>query len=247
MYSSQFTDIPRASFDAIVKEGFLTEVLLAMAVDPLDAADIGDAIVAHSRSPMSIIIDTGNEGEPPYKAPISPRDFWEMGHGFYERMKVAISEWCDVTPNATDGAAERIALWNRNFAVYTVAVLASESFRDDPMPSVVSRGLGAVLRLAQGRGGWQEVQQATEEAWNFTQNQKYGSWERAMASAVASIGDAAIRQSDVAPQAIRDAVRSIARANAYNYGYRFEGALEELRDPLSRACLAIPPVPGVLR
>lgn len=84
-----YTEIPQRSFDAIVKAGLLSELLLAFVTDPLNAEDIADCIVEREETRIYVNLNKRKIAAPilisdivglPIEAPLT-------------RAEITISQW----------------------------------------------------------------------------------------------------------------------------------------------------------
>lgn len=86
-----YTEVPQRSYDAIVKEGWLSELLLALITDPLEAEDLARNLV-RDPAKQSIAIRQHGGDYAVYPAPVSPRDFADLGANAIASWKITISQ-----------------------------------------------------------------------------------------------------------------------------------------------------------
>jgi hypothetical protein len=240
MSRNQFTEISKASVSEIVKKGLLTEVLLALIVNPSNAVDIDAAIVARNES--FIEIDAGGGPESRYRAPIYPSDFASNGAKAFEMMKTTVSQWCRATRLDPSFALMSITYWDIRFGVWCASEIARTELENFGTRTIATHAINAVQRFLVGEAQYTTVSEYAEAAWdeNAAAGLHGDDWTARVTAAAANIADAAIRGRDVAPEAVRAALSGIAKSHAYEADYGYEAALKRLLKPMSEACLTVP-------
>lgn len=105
---SHYTEVEARSYDAIVKNGWLSEVLLAMAVDPLEAEDVAD-VIARNDAMKTMMID-GSQ-----RALLSLSD--GLGASFLDRAKITASQWASQQSDGRSVMAQ-LAEWDQKVGVW---------------------------------------------------------------------------------------------------------------------------------
>lgn len=114
-----FTEIPLRSFEAMAFEGHLSEVLLALIVDPLEAEDVSRAIW----DVQEVRIELNEDGRI-VEAPIRLEDFLDLGSKMFEQMKITIAQWTMAHGDAED-ALRSIAALDRRLAIWCASDVAA--------------------------------------------------------------------------------------------------------------------------
>lgn len=122
-----FTEIDARSYDAVVRNGWISEVLLAMLVDPLEADDMANSILRRKESSIELYVN-GRV----FDAPISLEDFHDLPskHAF-EKLKITMSQWV-MTNDRADNAVRMITMWNIRFGVWCACAAAREALQFIP-------------------------------------------------------------------------------------------------------------------
>lgn len=107
-----YTEIPLRSFEAFEFEGHLSEALLALIVDPLEAEDVSRAIREVYPTRIELAIN-GKIAD----APIALADFLNLPskHAF-EQLKITLSQWA-MTKSSSD-AIVGLARWDRRLGAW---------------------------------------------------------------------------------------------------------------------------------
>lgn len=105
---SYYTEVEARSYDAIVKNGWLSEVLLAMVVDPLEAADVADVIIRNDAA-KTMMID-GSQ-----RALLSLS--YGLGASFLDRVKITASQWVSQQSDGRSVMAQ-LAGWDQKLGVW---------------------------------------------------------------------------------------------------------------------------------
>jgi len=132
-----FTEIPQRSFDAIVKNGYLSEVLVALLVDPLEADDVAESIYRKTETAIRLSANYHI-----FSATIELADFQGLpSKDAFEKLKITISQWV-MTTNRADDALRVLAMWDRRFGVWCACQVARDALRF--VPSGEQRQLRAI-------------------------------------------------------------------------------------------------------
>lgn len=116
---SIYTEIDARSYDAIVKNGYLSEVLLALLVDPLEAEDVADSVTTRDMGKISISVNGLVSS-----APISPADFQALpSKDGFEKMKITLSQWAAVAADARESLLP-MATWDVRFGIWCACQVA---------------------------------------------------------------------------------------------------------------------------
>jgi hypothetical protein len=122
-----FTEIDARSYAAIVKNGWLSEVILALLVDPLEAEDVADSI--RGRSETAIKLEVNGRI---FVAPITLKEFQNLPSRYaFEKLKITLSQWVMTTKRA-DIAVKTLTIWDRRFGVWCVCAIVREALRFVP-------------------------------------------------------------------------------------------------------------------
>jgi hypothetical protein len=240
---SYYTEIPQRSFDAIVKNGYLIEVLVALLVDPLEAEDVSDSI--ESRTSTAIKLEVNDRV---FSAPIELADFQNLpSKDAFEKLKITLSQWAMTTDGANDALRE-LTMWDRRFGVWCACAVAREALRF--VPKGEERPLLAIETTEAwvlGRAALEDVRRAANDAYaaDAAYVSVYAYAYASAASAAANAAFAAVRAVGHETYATTAAFAA-ARAAAYN-AYISAAARPTEADELLRltwvaanACLTFP-------
>jgi hypothetical protein len=226
-----FTEIPLRSFEAMAFEGHLSEVLLALIVDPHEAEDVSRMI----RDIYSTRIELDFDGKIT-SAPITLSDFQDLPskHAF-EQLKITLAQWVMTTERA-DSAVGALASWDRRFGVWCACAAARDALRfvpeDEERPL---RAIEAAEAWVRGMATRAQVSAAREAA-------RAAARAAYAAFAAARAADAAYYAADRASAAAAaDAARAAyaAAADAAADAARV-AELVRLREVVANACLTFP-------
>jgi len=124
---SYYTEIPERSYAAIVKNGYLSEVLVALLVDPLEAEDVAESIKSRTGTTIKLEVN-----ERVFSAPIELADFQGLpSKDAFEKLKITLSQWAMTTGRADD-ALRVLTMWDRRFGVWCACQVAREALRFVP-------------------------------------------------------------------------------------------------------------------
>lgn len=115
-----YTEVPLRSFEAMAFEGNLSEVLLALIVDPNEAEDVSLTI----QNVYDTKIELDFEGKI-ISAPITLEDFQNLpSKNAFEQLKITLSQWA-MTKSSTDAIIE-IARWDRRLGAWCACACSRE-------------------------------------------------------------------------------------------------------------------------
>jgi|JI10StandDraft_1071094.scaffolds.fasta_scaffold01000_27 hypothetical protein len=160
---SIYTEIDTRSYNAIVKYGWISELLLALLVDPLEAEDVGESLKRWNHTEILI---TGG------RAPTSRSDFIDLhSRSAFEKMKITLAQWSASMTNSEE--ALRILFdWDFRFAAWCGCAVARDSLKfvpkEDRRPidaiesaeSWVRGDLGAKTMLSASKSAFRSSQEA---------------------------------------------------------------------------------------
>lgn len=159
------TKVPSRSFDIIYKNGWLSEALLALIVDPLAAEDI-ERTLERVRERITIVPDF--EDNLPYDAPIRLADFKDLGSKWVQVMLETMAQWVMYQQGSASAAIGSIYLIDRRIAAWCACSVAREALR--VMPPEDDRPLRAIIAVEKmvgsrrNNGVAQMYSEASEEA-----------------------------------------------------------------------------------
>jgi len=125
---SYYTEVEARSYDAIVNNGWLSEVLLAMVVDPLEAEDVADVIVRNDAA-KTMMID-GSQ-----RALLSLSD--GLGASLIDRAKITAWQWASCACHLPVGMLARLPK-DRPQARETIRKTLSWVFGQDTAATVLA-------------------------------------------------------------------------------------------------------------
>jgi hypothetical protein len=154
---SQYTEIPLRSFEAMTFEGNLSEVLLALIVDPLEAVDVARTILDIYPTEIELSLN-GNVVD----ASIALSDFVNLPskHAF-EQLKITLAQWVMTTKQADD-ALKTLTEWDGRFGVWCACAVAREAIRSIPKDEL--RPLRAIKAAEAWVSGKSSVRRARNAA-----------------------------------------------------------------------------------
>jgi hypothetical protein len=256
-----FTEIPLRSFEAMAFDGKLSEILLALIVDPHEANDVSRAIL--DIYPTRIDLVSNEDGRSIVDAPVRIEDFMDLGLKSFDAMKITVAQWVMTTDGASD-ALRVLTVWDRRFGVWCACAVAREALHyvlaEDQRPL---RAIEAAEAWAIGKATIETVTTADAAARSAANYAKaalgasvYNIAAADAAAQAAAIADAAVaaaaaaadpayEAADVAKKAAR--VASIAarrdadrREDFENWNTAFYAELFRLREVIANACLSFP-------
>jgi hypothetical protein len=119
-----FTEIPLRSFEAMAFEGNLSEVLLALIVDPHEAEDVAKSI----QEIQSTRIELDFDGEL-ISSPIALADFQNLpSKNGFEKLKITLAQWVMTTKSAFF-PLKTLSEWDQRFAVWCACAVSREAIR----------------------------------------------------------------------------------------------------------------------
>jgi hypothetical protein len=240
---SYYTEIPLRSFDAIVKNGYLSEVLMALLVDPLEAEDVADSV--KSRTMTAIYLEVNGHT---VSAPIGLADFQNLpSKDAFEKLKITLSQWVMTTKRAS-GALRELTMWDRRFGVWCACQVAREALRfiprSEPRPLRAIKTAEAWVRGTATEDQADTAAQGAEAYAEIAENE-YGDYLVFEASSAASSASYTVVGYDFAG----DAAAGSASAFAYSaqasdpdvdWDEVREAELIRLREVVAAACLTFP-------
>ena len=157
-----FTEIDARSYAAIVKKGYLSEVLLALLVDPLEAEDVAESI--DTRRFSSILLQANGRV---VSAPIRLEDFQSLpSKDAFEKLKITLYQRVMKSGRA-ESALSQITEWSQRIGVWCACAVAREALRY--VPEGDQRPLRAIEMAelwAVGKATINEVKAASYDAYN---------------------------------------------------------------------------------
>lgn len=239
---SYYTEIPQRSFEAIVKNDYLSEVLVALLVDPLEAEDIAESI--KDRIDAAITLDLNGRA---FSAPIGLADFQNLpSKDAFEKLKITLSQWVMTTERA-NGTLRVLSTWDQRFGAWCSCAVARVGIRF--VPKGDRRALLAIETTevaVRGKSTDIYVTDAAMAAYDASSSARtlaaaaaYASASYAAASFVASVGtsvaDNAASLAANAAVRVADAVASVSGRDDLRVA-----ELIRLREVVANACLTFP-------
>jgi len=245
---SYYTEIPLRSFDAIVKKGYLSEVLMALLVDPLEAEDVADSIYRKTETAIKLEVS-----DRVFSAPIGLTDFQNLpSKDAFEKLRITLSQWVMRTDGANDALRE-LTMWDLRFGAWCACAVAREALRC--VPKGEQRPLRAIETAeawVAGRAGPDDVRRAAAAAAAADAAAAAAAAAYAAAAAAAAAyaaayaaADAAFATSLAANDAVYAASASASAANdavyaSLKWSRIREAELIRLREVVANACLTFP-------
>jgi hypothetical protein len=239
-----FTEIDSKSYAAIVKNGYLSEVLLALLVDPLEAADMADSIQRIQATRIELAFDGKI-----IDAPITLKDFHSLpSKDAFEKLKITLSQWVKTTDVASE-ALRVLSIWDRRFCVWSACAVARESLRY--VPAEEQRPLRAIeaaeawvigrATIETVRDAYAAADDAAEDAVvDYNNAAIYAAADYAAAADAATSAAAAANAAAYVDTFDTETV-AYAAANAYaSWGANRYAELIRLREVVANACLTFP-------
>ncbi len=241
-----YTEVHRRSFDAIVKNGWLSEILMALIADPDNSMDLADVLRRNGKD-QSLSIDLQRRGERPHPAPISVSEFADRGTWAVDRWRITLAQWAMSFKEARP-ALHSLTLYDRRLGVWCACQVAREALRYTPDVGNSARvSIETTEAWVMGQATIAQVKSATDDA-------VYAGWSAGIDSADAS---AAYISDDAAYAATVDDDLSAANiashtADAANTAWRTANAnnaevdadsgaeLIRLREVVANACMTFP-------
>lgn len=124
-----YTEVPRRSFEAIVKNGWLSEILLALITDHLEAEDLAERLERKDGEQLWVL--PAANGERRYLAPISVGDFRELNIEAKTSWRVTMSQWAMHFEEATS-AIRSLTAYDYSLGVWCACQVAREGLRFVP-------------------------------------------------------------------------------------------------------------------
>lgn len=242
-----YTEIPLQSFDAMSFEGHLSEVLLALIVDPHEAKDVARTIQEIHETWIYFVSD-GKVVD----APIALADFQNLPskHAF-EQLKITLAQWVMTTKQA-DVALQTLSEWDQRFAVWCSCAVARTVLdlipRGELRPLRVIetaeawvRGKATISDVVVARASADAAYEAASAAYDAARVVNANSYR----SARGRVSEDVTRQAAEAAYAACSATyadgRSVdAAARAVARTYSTTGELIRLREVVANACLTFP-------
>jgi len=240
---SYYTEIPQRSFEAIVKNGYLSEVLMALLVDPLEAEDVAESI--KDRTDAAIKLEANGYI---VSAPIGLADFQNLpSKDAFEKLKITLSQWVMTTKRAS-GALRELTMWDRRFGVWCACQVAREALRfiprSEPRPLRAIKTAEAWVRGMATEDQVDVAAQAAETCAEIAENE-YGDYLVFEASSAASSAAYTVGNYNLGGDAV------ICSASAFAYSAQAsdpdvdwddvrEAEFIRLREVVAAACLTFP-------
>lgn len=255
-YHPYYTEIQRRSYDAIVQNEWLSEVVLAFVVDPKNPYKIGDQLVRDDHQRLVIVPD--DPQAMPLRAPITPSDVAKMGHKAQTLLRLTIEQWAARQPDARS-AMEGITLYDGRLGAWCASrlckeVLASSSPR---ISFIVLAAIATTEQWSLGRGSQEDAMAAGRLAAEYAEEMRtrslfgaYIGYAAAYAAAVAVYASMPAESAERAGQCAVFAARAMASRPLEDGPYRVaQSAADEheelvrLRSAVAKACRSWPLLP----
>lgn len=120
-----YTEIPLRSFEAIVQNGWLSEILLALITDPLEAEDLAEML---SRTKRGGKLWVRFKGERRLPAPISCEEFRRISIEGKTKWRVTLSQWV-MRFDTADDSLQSLIDYDKKLGVWAECKIARESLR----------------------------------------------------------------------------------------------------------------------
>lgn len=248
---SIYTEIDARSYDAIVKNGYLSEVLLALLVDPLEAEDVADSVTTRDMGKISMSVNGIVSS-----APISPADFQALpSKDGFEKLKITLSQWAAVAADAKESLLT-VATWDVRFGIWGACQVARSALVY--VPSREERPLFAIEtadRWLQGKfhgtpiyNVRPQLRSAADRAFAASVETIYSASQAAHAACAAAVEASFYQPSQAAfycSSAANHAANAFADSltittNADRWRRASESESIRLRKVVSNACLTFP-------
>ncbi len=242
-----YTEIQRRSYDAIVKNGWLTEVVLAFAVDPKEPYKIGDSLVRDAHQQLVIVPD--DPRSMPIKAPIEPAVIAKISKKAGALLKLTIEQWVSRQEDARS-AMIGVTLYDAKLGAWCAARLCRESVASSrSIPPSTRLAIETAERwsvgestAAEARSRGQAAAQHAESARRTSLFDAYAGYAAAYAAAIAAYApspDAAARAAECAVFSARAIASAPSAPGPYRATHGGAGERDELvrlTSVVARAC-----------
>ena len=221
-----YTEIPQRSFDAIVKNGYFSEVLMALLVDPLKAKD--EAWSIYRISDLRVELDRNGHI---VIAPINISDFARLGTLSMSKLKTTISQWVMERGGDAYKSLRLLTEWDHCLGVWCACFVAENALRY--LPDSDERlwlAVETTKAWVRGMAAADDVRSSALEAYSvhFAADRPSAAYYAAHAVYAAAVAVYTVYPPDSAGNTAFDAA-------AYN-----DDELIRLREVVANACLTFP-------
>lgn len=238
-----YTEVPRRSFEAIVKNGWLSEILLALITDPLEAEDLAERLERIKKGEQLWVLPVA-KGQRRYSAPISVDDFRELNIEAKTSWRVTMSEWVMQLDNARK-AILSLTRYSQHLGVWCACQLAREALYSIPffsdMPhkfiTITESWVVGAATSAQVRDIVENSPPVPWGSFNSEASQSAYTASYYVARA-ASHGPSAVLQAE--NSSIRSANAIVERSGPADVFNRSNAELVRLREVVANACMTFP-------
>ena len=232
-----FTEIPQRSFEKIVKNGWLTEVLLALITDPLEAEDTAESIKSRTETAIELKVN-----DQVFSAPIGPKDFQTFpSKDAFEKLKITLSQWVMTTNGANDALLE-LTTWDARFSVWCSCAVARDALRFVPNGEQRPlQAIGTAEAWVMGRAALKDVRRASTAANRAPYYATAAAITLHAALAAADErGPAVAEQHDAATAAAAVAAFNVTAYGSPEWSRIRDEELIRLREVVANACFTFP-------
>lgn len=214
-----YTEIPQRSYDALVRNGMLEEVLLALITDPLAAEDMWEEIVRDTKVRPSV----------------TSRDFADLGVDMLSKWRITTAQWVTEERDAL-GAMRWITTYDCRLGIWCTCRVAREMLR-----SVHPRELALHTSAIEISEAWLKGQATIEQVRESAVYVTNTSSSTYYAVTAAAYSDFASKRSDMALH-----VGAMVRADANTkpgctrWLSVFNEELSSLKEVVANACFSFP-------
>ena len=243
-----YTEIYQRSFDAIVKNGWLSEILLALITDPLEAEDLAERLERDSLETLWILPTT--RGERRYLAPTSLEDFRSLSLDAKTSWHITMAQWVMRFKEA-NVALQSLIRYDRKLGAWCVCQVAREALRF--VPNGELRPLVAIETTEAwtlGKGTIEEAKEAyadIDEYANSYESNYSPQSSFAANAALEAAGSASHTNTPAAEYAAKLATFAAANAAAAIFPFsspdrskKRESELDRFREVVANACMTFP-------
>lgn len=244
-----FPLIPQRSYDAIVRNGWLSEVLLALIVDPLEAEEVAAKLYRnlHYRLlfkdylSMMLFRDHPSMSENAADMPIGVDDFVRQGANATDAWRQVVAQWVRLQKDARP-ALRSLVVYNRWLGAWCSSHVAREVL------DIVAGNKDRLLKQINVAEDWSCGKLTTAQVREISASMgKYAVYDFAADAAETSLRVITIYVADNAARAAEELADTVANAHAEASDTSEErwttvcsAELVRLREVVAEACMTFP-------
>lgn len=251
-----YTEVPRRSFEAIVKNGWLSEILLALVTDPLEAEDLAERLERGTGESLWVL--PAAKGQRRYLAPTSVGDFHKLNIEAKTSWRVTMAQWVMHFKEARS-AMKSLTSYDRRIGVWCACQAARKALpflrNGEPRPLQAIETTESWLR---GKATVDQVQKSADAAYSAANDASafaatysgadyaaaVSAFYAAQASATSASAAVYFAAATDTAHAADDAINAVAAAYAADgspvWQKKRDEELVRLREVVANACMTFP-------